>query len=134
MPAYRLKSPFTTMTNLNLSTQGYSQLLLPSLDPIHIQRMNLVQGPESKVNIALNFMNIKMRGLSKAKLYKASGFNEPSKLDLIDFRFKTPKLMIDGPYSSKGRILVLPIDGKGISHMHLGMLGMLQGMETLKLL
>lgn len=84
--------------------------------------MNLVQGPESKVNIVLNFMNIEMRGISKAKVYKASGFNEPSKLNMIDFRFKTPKLMIDGPYTSKGRILVLPIVGNGTSHMDLGML------------
>lgn len=89
--------------------------------------MNLVQGPESKVNIALNFTNIQMRGLSKAKVYKASGFNEPSKLDIIDFRFKTPKLMIDGPYTSKGRILVLPIVGNGISHMQLGMLEFFKG-------
>lgn len=84
--------------------------------------MNLVQGPESKVNIALNFMDIEMSGLSKAKVYKASGFNEPSKLDFIDFRFKTPRLVIDGPYRSKGRILVLPIIGNGTSHMQLGML------------
>lgn len=99
--------------------QGYNQLLLPSLDPIHIQRLNLVQGPESKVNINLNFMNILLGGISKAKVYKVSGFNEVSKLDYIDIRFKTPKLTIDGPYKSNGRILVLPIVGNGISHMEL---------------
>lgn len=83
--------------------------------------MNLIQGPESKVSITLNFMDIEMRGLSKAIVYKASGFNEPSKLNFIDFRFKTPKLMIDGPYSAKGLIIILPLNGNGTSHMHLGM-------------
>lgn len=82
--------------------------------------MNLVQGPESKVNIVLNFMNIEMRGLSKATVYKASGFNEASKLDSIDLRFKTPRLTISGPYTSNGRILVLPIVGNGTSYMQLG--------------
>jgi hypothetical protein len=92
--------------------------------------MNLVQGPESKVNIEVNFMNIEMSGLSKAIFYKASGFSEPSKLNSIDIRFKTPKLMINGPYRSKGRILVLPIIGNGTCNMQLGGWKKFQGNET----
>lgn len=102
--------------------EGYNQLLLPSLDPIHISRLSLVQGAEKKVNINLNFMDIDMSGLKNAIAYKASGFNEISKLDYVDIRFKIPKLTIDGPYKSSGRILVLPIVGDGICHMELGIL------------
>jgi hypothetical protein len=94
--------------------------LLPSLDPINIHRLNLVQGGESKVNIALHFTDVKLSGLSKAKAYKANGFNEVSKMDYVDIRLKIPKLSIDGPYHSKGTILVLPIQGNGTSHLSLG--------------
>lgn len=65
-------------------------------------------------------MDIKLGGISKAQVYKASGFNEISKLNHIDIRFKTPKLTIDGPYKSDGRILLLPIVGEGIAHLELG--------------
>lgn len=61
-----------------------------------------------------------MSGLKNAVVYKANGFNEISKLNFVDIRFKMPKLTIDGPYKSNGRILVLPIVGDGISHMELG--------------
>lgn len=82
--------------------------------------MNLLQGADSKVNIALYFNDIDLFGLSKAKVYKASGFNEISKLNTIDIRFSTPQLMIVGPYKANGRILVLPIKGNGTSHIILG--------------
>lgn len=79
-----------------------------------------MQGAEKKVNINLNFMDIDLSGIKNAIVYKASGFNEISKLDYIDIRFKLPKLTIDGPYKSSGRILILPIVGNGLCHMTLG--------------
>lgn len=72
------------------------------------------------MNIALHFTDVKLGGLSKAKVYKANGFNEISKMDYVDIRLKIPKFTIDGPYTSKGRILVLPIQGNGTSHLSLG--------------
>jgi hypothetical protein len=85
--------------------------------------MNILQGAESRVNIALYFSNIDMFGLSKAKVYKAAGFNRPSELDVVDIRFKTPSLMIVGPYKASGRILLLPLSGQGKSSMILGTQG-----------
>ncbi|KAG5681946.1 hypothetical protein PVAND_011347 [Polypedilum vanderplanki] len=101
--------------------KGYQQLLLlPTLDPLHINKMSLVQGAESsRVKIALHFNNIDMLGLSKAEVYKASGFNKASDLDMIEIRFKTPKLMIVGPYKANGRIVLLPLIGAGYSTLML---------------
>jgi hypothetical protein len=82
--------------------------------------MSIVQGENSRVNIALYFTNIDMFGLSKARAYKASGFNRIEDLDTIDIRFKTPSLMVKGPYRASGRILLLPLKGEGLTTMILG--------------
>lgn len=107
------------MTKLPLF-EGYFPLLLPSLDPLRINKMNLIQGGDNKVNIALYFNDIDFMGLSKAKVYKVAGFNEPSKLDFIEIRFVTPAFTLVGPYKSSGRILLLPINGHGITNIMLG--------------
>ena len=92
---------------------------MPSLDPLHIRKLNLIQGAGHRVNIELFFNEIDMTGLSKAVAYKASGFNEnPS--DVIDIRFTTPKLVINGPYKVKGQISFLPLNGNGQSELSLG--------------
>jgi Haemolymph juvenile hormone binding protein (JHBP) len=103
-----------------LLLKGFYPLLLPALDPLHIGKLNLLQGAESKVNIALKFHDIDMHGLSKAKVYRASGFNEISKLNVIDIRFFTKKLIIKGPYEIDGKVILLPIVGKGNSVLSLG--------------
>lgn len=99
---------------------GFLELALPSLDPLYIQAIDLVQGNKSPVNIVMNFRNITFSGLSKAKVYKASGFTANPQGAKIDIRFKTPKIAIIGPYKCVGRVLVLPIQGDGIGNMTLG--------------
>jgi Haemolymph juvenile hormone binding protein (JHBP) len=93
---------------------------LPVLDPLKIDRLDLIRDEKSPVNIKLNFRDIELTGISKAKVYKLSGFNRNSQSDKVDFRFKMPQLQITGPYKSFGKILLLPIQGDGTSNMTLG--------------
>lgn len=49
---------------------GYPGLNLPSIDPLHINEINIDQGTESPVNIKLHFENIDLLGLKNAVIYK----------------------------------------------------------------
>lgn len=99
---------------------GFPELALPSLDPLNIKALDLVQGSKSPVNIVMNLRNVTFSGLSKAKAYKASGFSENPQGAKLDIRFKAPKIAIIGPYKAFGKVLVLPIQGDGIGNMTLG--------------
>lgn len=90
------------------------------MDPLRIDKMDLIQGEESPVNIKMNFRNISMLGLSNARVYKISGFNRNSAGDKLEIRFKSPKIAIVGPYKSIGKVLILPIQGEGNCNMTLG--------------
>lgn len=79
--------------------------------------MEIVQGGDSPVNIVLHFKDVDFTGVSKAKAYKARGFNENPEGDKLDIRFKAPQISIIGPYSINGKILILPIQGKGKSNL-----------------
>ena len=95
--------------------------MLPSLDPLHIRKLNLLQGSGHRVNIELYFNEIDLLGLSNATAYKASGFDQvPS--EFVDFRFMIPMLMIQGPYKVNGQISFLPLNGRGVSQLILGMI------------
>ena len=100
--------------------EGFPLLGLPSLDPIKIDRLDLERDEKSPVNIKINFRNINLSGLSKAKVYKLSGFFRKPQGDKIEIRIRMPSLQITGPYKSKGKILLLPINGDGTSNMTLG--------------
>ena len=83
--------------------------------------MSIIQGAESPINIVLDFKDVSLGGLSKATAYKASGFRKNDVLKL-DIRFKSPVLTLSGPYKINGRVLVLPIQGNGLSNITLGLL------------
>lgn len=100
--------------------EGFPRLGLPALDPLKIDKIDLDQDEKSPVNIKLNFKNIKLSGLSKAKVFKLSGLNRNPQGDKIEIRLKAPKLEIAGPYKANGKVLLLPIQGDGICNMTLG--------------
>lgn len=49
--------------------KGLRALNLVSLDPLFIDKVDIIQGSESPVNVALNFKNVTMTGLSSLKVY-----------------------------------------------------------------
>ncbi|XP_055327031.1 protein takeout-like [Sitodiplosis mosellana] len=89
--------------------------LLP-LDPLDIPRIHIEQGEESPVNVVLIFTNNTIVGMRDFTFYKIEGFND--KVDgKYEIRLKGPRLELVGPYSVKGRILILPIQGVGKSNI-----------------
>jgi hypothetical protein len=92
--------------------KGNAVLGLPQIDPMKVDRIDVSQdgGP---VTIKANFRNLDLTGLSKAKIYKISGFDSPGKKKL-EFQLRAPLASAVGPYKVKGQVLVLPIGGDGI--------------------
>lgn len=82
-----------------------------------IPNLSVVQenGP---VTVNAKFVNLDLSGLSNAKVYKVSGFNENS--NTVEIRFKTPKATCASPYKISGRILVFPVSGEGDSKLIFG--------------
>lgn len=91
---------------------GNPELGLPQIDPLKVDKIDVAQdaGP---VTIKAAFRNIDLSGLSKAQVYKISGFDDPGKKKL-EIQLKTPLASAVGPYRVKGQVLVLPIGGDGI--------------------
>lgn len=86
---------------------------LPKVDPLLIEKMDIEQGGNNSVQIHLKFRKVNLIGLGKAKVYKISGFQADPERNKIEIKLKTPLGVIEGPYSINGKILVLPIQGKG---------------------
>lgn len=92
---------------------GIASLAIPQMEPLLIAAINIDSGA-GPVTITQNYKKIKLHGLTDSVLttYKA---------DLKHYRLKTdsltPKMEFIGDYVMKGRILVLPIQGKGIANI-----------------
>ncbi|CAG9791151.1 unnamed protein product [Diatraea saccharalis] len=92
---------------------GVPSLSVPPMEPLHVSTINIDSGA-GPVVITQNYKNIKLHGLTDTILttYKA---------DLSQYRLRTdsltPKMEFIADYVMKGRILVLPIQGKGIANI-----------------
>lgn len=93
--------------------KGIPNLSVPPLEPLQVAAINIDSGA-GPVTITQNYRNIKIHGLpdSVVTSYKA---------DLKRYRLRTesitPKMEFSADYVMKGRILVLPIQGKGIANI-----------------
>ncbi|XP_023941992.1 protein takeout [Bicyclus anynana] len=92
---------------------GIPQLSVPPLEPLLVSGMNIESGA-GPVLITQIYKAIKIHGLTDSILtsYKA---------DLKHYRLRTdsitPKMEFIADYVMKGRILVLPIQGKGVANI-----------------
>ncbi|KAL7728615.1 hypothetical protein ACLKA6_012607 [Drosophila palustris] len=100
----------------NHAKTGIKQLGLVPLDPLHINKFSLGKNPKSPVNIDLTFSNAELLGLGEAQVKKVSPFTRNLSRD-ISFDMVSPKIALKGPYSIEGRVLILPIHGKGMSEI-----------------
>ncbi|GJQ81234.1 hypothetical protein Trydic_g20453 [Trypoxylus dichotomus] len=88
---------------------GAPQLGIPVFEPLKITEMVIGEGT-GPVNVQQNFRNIELYGLTGSKILKEIGDPEHDKLYSESI---TPQLQLVGDYDINGRILVLPIRGKG---------------------
>lgn len=100
-------------TNQILKKNHLEQLGLPPIDPMLIEKMDIEQGGNNSVTVHLKFRKVNLFGLSDARVYKISGFQADPERNKLEIKFKTPLASIEGPYSINGKVLVLPIQGKG---------------------
>ncbi|XP_017844864.1 uncharacterized protein LOC108601476 [Drosophila busckii] len=95
---------------------GVKPLGLVPLDPLHIKKFGLGKKPNSPVSIDLQFKDALLIGLKDAMVKKVTHFTKdlknPVTIDLI-----APKLILKGPYSVEGKVLILPIVGNGMAEM-----------------
>lgn len=94
---------------INLKNKGASIIGLPSIDPITIEELKVVQNLNS-VNIDGGISNATMTGLSKGKFTRFLITPEGK----VEIKFFIPLAIVDGPYDVTGQILKLKLKGKGI--------------------
>ncbi|XP_030374331.1 uncharacterized protein LOC115623915 [Scaptodrosophila lebanonensis] len=97
---------------------GDSSINLVKLDPLRVAKMNIKQGADSPVNIDLTFTDNEVFGIKTLKLLDIRGFGT----DLAkkhELRMKSDAVSLVGPYNIKGKVLILPISGSGISNLTL---------------
>ncbi|XP_044764566.1 circadian clock-controlled protein daywake-like [Coccinella septempunctata] len=82
---------------------------LTSLDPLLIPALTIGAG-SGPVNVAQNFKNIKLHGLTGSIVLNATFDQENTRLLAESI---TPVLRLEADYSMNGRILLLPIQGNG---------------------
>ncbi|XP_032305368.2 protein takeout [Drosophila ananassae] len=96
----------------NYAKSGVKELGLIPLDPLHINKFQIGRNPHSPVNIDLSFRDVDLLGLGDAIPKRVGGFtlNLGRSIELV---MEVPELAVKGPYSVDGRVLILPIVGKG---------------------
>ncbi|XP_062124613.1 protein takeout [Drosophila sulfurigaster albostrigata] len=96
----------------NFARKGIKELNLVQLDPLLIKKFSLGKNPKSPVNIDLTFTNANLLGLSDAQVKKVTPFSKDLSRD-ITFELMSPRITLTGPYVVDGKVLILPIRGKG---------------------
>ncbi|CAG9558885.1 unnamed protein product [Danaus chrysippus] len=98
---------------LRKMVEGIPALSVPPLEPLFVSGMNIESGA-GPVTITQNYRNIKLHGLTDSILttYKADLKHHRLRTDSL-----TPKMEFIADYVMKGRILVLPIQGKGVANI-----------------
>ncbi|CAK1590042.1 unnamed protein product [Parnassius mnemosyne] len=93
--------------------KGIPELSVPPLEPLLVSGMNIESGA-GPVVINQIYRNIQLHGLTDSilTLYKADLKHHRLRTDSL-----TPKMEFIADYVMKGRILVLPIQGKGIANI-----------------
>ncbi|XP_017123800.1 protein takeout [Drosophila elegans] len=102
----------------NYAKSGIKELGLIPLDPLHIKKFKIGRNPHSPVNIDLSFREVDLLGLHQAVAKRVSGFT--ADLDrTIELVMDVPEIALKGPYIVDGRVLILPITGKGNAEIRL---------------
>ncbi|CRL07708.1 CLUMA_CG020662, isoform A [Clunio marinus] len=82
---------------------------LQSIDPMRIDRVGILQG-EGPVSVNASISKVKITGISKVKVIE----NQVSSKDYSWITIvKLPKMRLEGNYHMMGRILVIPLNGRG---------------------
>ncbi|CAG9767765.1 unnamed protein product [Ceutorhynchus assimilis] len=85
------------------------ELGLASCDPLNIPGLYIGEG-KGAVNVAQDFKNVKLHGISNAVVYNSSFDFEKKEMIAESL---SPELRLEADYTMKGQVLLLPIVGNG---------------------
>lgn len=93
-------------------SRGIPQLSLPPFNPLHLPKVSFSQD-QGPINLNSTYTNIKIYGLSDFKLQSV-------KIDLkknyFQLQMMFPELYMTADYLISGHILMLPLQGQGLSY------------------
>jgi len=107
----------TITQTLTLVKNGRREINLPPIEPLHVSKLEINQGNDSPVAITLSFRDLNVYGLSTATVTKVNGFEADPRTSKYELEAKVPKLTLRGKYKINGKVLILPITGKGNSEL-----------------
>lgn len=89
---------------------------LTNLEPLHLRSLNVSSrsnSARSSIQLSFTFKDINIYGLSSSKVVSAVGFAENPKTSKFEIHALVPLMKFQAKYSTKGRVLLLPIVGDG---------------------
>lgn len=92
-----------------MKNKVYKEIGLPPMEPLPIPALIIGEG-KGPVNVQQNFKNVKLHGLTDSTVL--SSFFDIKNYDLYAESI-TPELRLEAEYEMAGRVLLLPIVGKG---------------------
>ncbi|RZC36435.1 uncharacterized protein BDFB_009197 [Asbolus verrucosus] len=95
-------------------TRPYEEINIPNLNPYEVKEVTLSAGTGTSFSVNQVYKNCEMYGLIGAKLKKMRFDFEKGTLDL---RGVFPKITITCDYEMTGKILLVPVSGKGTSNV-----------------
>ncbi|KNC23523.1 hypothetical protein FF38_00783 [Lucilia cuprina] len=105
------------MKIMKLYPHGYPDIGLPEISAITVNDVILSSSKaDSPIHFDLKFNTFTITGLDKQKILRAHGFNK-NLTQTIELDFFATELKIDGDYEMEGKLLVLPLNGKGVGNI-----------------
>lgn len=105
---------------IDKAKDGIPSLNVPSMDPLVIPVVKIEQGRESSVAVKLVFKDVKVHGITNAKINKTVGFSHDPNSSKYEIYARVPRLEMIAKYSINGRVLILPVVGNGKSNLTFG--------------
>ncbi|XP_077290731.1 protein takeout-like [Arctopsyche grandis] len=98
---------------------GNSELGVLDLDPLKINKVVIEKGETSPVAIRLEYTDNDLTGLSKSQIKSVTGKLSSAKQFEMVITNYLEEVVLKGPYTVNGKVLILPIQGIGQSVMGL---------------
>ncbi|XP_063696583.1 protein takeout-like [Culicoides brevitarsis] len=102
---------------LQLVKDGNPDMNLGPIEPLHINKLDIEQGGKSPIQVTLNFRDMDLHGISNGVVTRVNGFEADPRTSKFEIEAKVPRLTLAGKYKINGKVLVLPIQGRGLSNL-----------------